>query len=268
MKTINEKLNTAIYGVKSLDFKMEDIDMDKGIVEGYLSSFDVKDSDNDVLRNGAFTKSINERGTQSKGRRIQHLRHHDWQQPIGKFLSLTEDSYGLKFVSKMSETTIGKDALINYDEGIINEHSIGFNYIKGKIDKAETDTFGEFYEVKEVRLLEGSAVTFGANEHTGTTSVNKSLSLDDNLEKLNNEMNILVKALRNGKGTDERLEIFENTLKQIQQKYNSLIKLKSFDKDTFIEESKTNESVREVQKALELKAQQDEQLKQLLLKLN
>jgi HK97 family phage prohead protease len=223
----------------------------------------VLDSDSDVIVQGAFTKSLQERGVNSKGRRIQHLRHHDWQQPIGKFLSLEQDSYGLKFVSKMSESTIGKDALINYDEGIINEHSIGFNYIKGKIEKKESADFGEYYEVKEVRLLEGSAVTFGANEHTGTISVNKSLSLEDNLEKLNNEMNILVKALRNGKGTDERLESFENTLKQIQQKYISLIELKSFDKDTFLGESSNEE---EAQKALQLKAEQDEQLKKLLLK--
>ena len=69
--------------------------------------------------------------------------------------------------------------------------------------------------------------------------------------------------MRNGKGTDERLESFENQLKQIQQKYNSLIKFKSFDKDTFIEESKTP-TKEEVQKAL--KISKDEQLKQLLLK--
>ena len=259
--SIENKLNT-IYGVKEakkLDFKMEDIDLDKGIVKGYLSSFNTLDSDTDVIRNGAFSKSLQERGVNSKGRRIQHLRHHDWQQPIGKFLELYEDSFGLMFVSKMSETTIGKDALINYDEGIINEHSIGFNYIKGKIDKASSEEFGDYYEVKEVRLLEGSAVTFGANPHTPTIEVNKTLSLEDNTEKLNNEMNILIKALRNGKGTDERLESFEMQLKQIQQKYNSLIQFKSFDKDTFLGESKPTE--KEVQKALE-----DEQLRKLLLK--
>ena len=262
--SIKNKLNT-VYGAKeakSLGFKMEDIDISKGIVKGYLSSFDTLDSDTDVIRKGAFTKSLQERGVKSEGRRIQHLRHHDWQQPIGKFLELYEDSYGLMFVSKMSNTSIGQDALTNYDEGIINEHSIGFNYVKGKIDKKEDSEYGEYYEVKEVKLLEGSAVTFGANPYTPTIEVNKALSIEDNTEKLNAEMNILIKALRNGKGTDERLESFENQLKQIQQKYNSLIELKSFDKDALVGESKTP-SNEEVQKALE-DAQKEFYLKLLL----
>ena len=55
-------------------------------------------------------------------------------------------------------------------------------------------------------------------------------------------MNVLIKALRNGKGTDERLENIDFKLKQIQQKYNSLIELKSFDKDTFIVESSNNDT--------------------------
>jgi len=263
--SIKNKLNT-IYGAKeakSLDFKMEDIDISKGIVKGYLSSFDTLDSDADVIRKGAFTKSLNERGVKAEGRRIQHLRHHDWEQPIGKFLELYEDSFGLAFVSKMSETTIGRDALINYDEGIINEHSIGFNYVKGKIEKAESQEFGEYYEVKEVRLLEGSAVTFGSNEYTPTIEVNKTLSLEDNTEKLNKEMNILIKALRNGKGTDERLETFEMQLKQIQQKYNSLINLKSFDKNTLIVDKSKTPTNEEVQKAFE-----DAQRKFLLEQIN
>jgi hypothetical protein len=76
-------------------------------------------------------------------------------------------------------------------------------------------------------------------------------------------MNTLIKALKNGKGTDERLENIEFKLKQIQQKYNSLIELKSFDKNTLVVESSNEE---EAQKALQLKAEQDEQLRKLLLK--
>ena len=133
------------------------------------------------------------------------------------------------------------------------------------IAKKEDDTLGEYYNVTEVNLMEGSAVTFGANEFTPTLEANKSLIDSDYLLNLNNDMNILIKALRNGKGTDERLESFEMKLKQIQQKYNSLILLKSFDKNTFLEESKTPNE-REVQKALELKTLQDEQLRKLLLK--
>ena len=53
MKTLENKLNTA-YGVKSISLKLDDIDEGNRIVKGYLSSFDTLDSDNDIIRQGAF----------------------------------------------------------------------------------------------------------------------------------------------------------------------------------------------------------------------
>jgi len=264
MKTINDKLNT-IYGVKSISMKMEDIDESNRIVKGYLSSFDTLDSDNDIIRKGAFKKSLQERGVDAKNnRRIAHLRNHDWEHQIGKFLELGEDSKGLYFVSQLGRSTKGSDALADYQDGILREHSIGFNYVKGKIEKIEDEEIGDYYEIKEVKLWEGSGVTFGSNEFTPTLEANKSIEDSDYLLNLNNDMNTLIKALKNGKGTDERLENIEFKLKQIQQKYNSLIELKSFDKNTLVDESRTTQE--EAQKALQLKAEQDEQLRKLLLK--
>ena len=261
MKTIDNKLNT-IYGTKAFSSTIDDIDMGSRIVKGYFASFDTLDSDSDIIRKGAFKKSLQERGATAKGRSIAHLRNHDWEQQIGKLIELSEDSKGLYFVSKLGTSTKGEDALRDYDEGILKEHSIGFNYVKGKIKEEEDDTHGKYYNITEVKLWEGSGVTFGANEHTPVLDVNKSLIDSDYLLNLNSEMNVLIKALRNGKGTDERLESFEMKLKQIQQKYNSLIELKSFDKDTFLGESK-KPTQKEVQKALE-DAQKDFYLKQIL----
>ena len=255
--SIEQKLNT-FYGVKSTSVEIKDVDESNRIVTGYLSAFDVKDSDNDIIRKGAFKKSIKERGVDSKSnRKIAHLRNHDWEHQIGAFTLLQEDDYGLYFESKLGRSTKGEDALLDYQDGILREHSIGFNYVEGKIKKKEDEENGEYYEIKEVKLWEGSGVTFGANEFTPVLSAEKNLEDSDYLAKLNDEMNLLIGALKNGKGTDERLENFEFRLKQIQQKYNSLIALKSFDKDTLIKES----SEKEAQKALE-----DEQLKNLLIK--
>jgi len=260
--SIKNKLNTA-YALKANSITLDDIDEGNRIVKGYLSSFDTLDSDSDVIRKGAFTKSLKERGVESKGNRnIQFLRHHNWEKQIGKFLELSEDSKGLYFVGQLGRSDDGRNALLDYQDGIIKEHSIGFNYVKGKINEKEDSELGKYYDVTEVKLFEGSAVTLGANENTPVLEANKSLSVEDNAEILNNEMNILVKALRNGKGTDERLENFEFKLKQIQQKYNSLIELKSFDKDALLGESKTP-SNEEVQKALE-DAQKEFYLKLLL----
>ena len=260
--SINNKLNT-IYGNKSLDLKVDDIDENKRLVKFYLSSFDTLDSDNDIIRKGAFTKSLNERGVESKGnRKIQYLRHHDWTHQIGKFISLEQDNKGLLAVAQLSRSTQGENALADYQDGVILEHSIGFQYVKGKIEELEDETYGKFYNVTEVNLFEGSAVTLGANENTPVIDVQKGLIDSDYLLNLNNDMNTLIKALKNGKGTDDRLENIEFKLKQIQQKYNSLIELKSFDKDTLLGKSEqTNE---EVQKALQ--EAKDEQLRKLLLK--
>jgi HK97 family phage prohead protease len=260
--SINNKLNT-IYGVKSISMKMEDIDESNRIVKGYLSSFDTLDSDNDIIRKGAFSKSLKERGVgATNNRRIAHLRNHDWEHQIGAFKELYETEKGLAFVSQLGRSTKGNDALLDYQDGILREHSIGFNYVKDKITEEEDETYGKYYNITEVKLWEGSGVTFGANEFTPTLEAEKSLVDSDYLLNLNNDMNTLIKALKNGKGTDNRLENIEFKLKQIQQKYNSLIELKSFDKDTLInsksEQTPTNE---EVQKALE-----DEQLRKLLLK--
>jgi len=268
MKSINDKLNTA-YGVKTVSVKMEDIDEGNRIVKGYLSSFDTLDSDNDIIRRGAFKKSLQERGVDAKGnRRIAHLRNHDWEHQIGAFKELYEDEKGLAFVSKLGRSTKGQDALVDYQDGILREHSIGFNYVKGKIERVEDEEHGEYFEIKEVILWEGSGVTFGANEFTPVLEANKSILESDYLANLNNEMSVLVKALKNGKGTDERLENIELKLKQIQQKYNSLLELKSFDKNTLINESKLSEqdvknaNEKEVQKALK----DEQKLKELLIK--
>ena len=250
MKSVQNKLDT-IYGVKNLSLKIEDVDEANRIVKGYLSSFDTLDSDSDIIRKGAFKKSLSERGVSTgANRKIAHLRNHDWEQQIGLFTELAEDSKGLYFVSKLGRSTKGTDALLDYQDGILREHSIGFNYVKGKIEEVKEDSVhGDFYNITEVKLWEGSGVTFGANEFTPTMEANKSIINSDYLLNLNNDMNVLVKALQNGKGTDERLENIGIKLQQIQHKYNSLIEMKSFNKDTFINES--NPTEQEVKKALE-----------------
>jgi HK97 family phage prohead protease len=210
------------YEVKSVQFKLEDIDENSRKVVGYLSAFDKMDSDNDIIRFGAFKKSLQERGVDSEGnRKIAHLRQHDWNWQIGKFEELYEDNYGLKFVSTLGRSTKGNDALLDYQDGIIREHSIGFNYIEDKMKYVE-DSKGDYFEIIEVKLWEGSAVTFGANEFTPVLEVGKSLKDSDYFNKLNDEMAALIGALKNGKGTDDRLHNIEMRLKVVQTKYNSL----------------------------------------------
>lgn len=205
-----------LYNSKS-GFEVKDIDTESRKVAVYLSKFDALDSDNDVIRKGAFKKSIQERGMNStSNRKIAFLRHHDWEKQIGKFVELTEDNYGLYAVGQLGRSTDGEDAFRDYEDGIIKEHSIGFQYIADKMSYVEDDTYGSkgYNEIKELILWEGSAVTFGSNEHTYVVGM-KGQEKTDHITKIKNELNLCIRALANGKGTDERLYEIEMKVKYL-----------------------------------------------------
>lgn len=196
------------YSDSTLSIK--DIDRKQGIVVGYFSAFGNVDADGDMIMPGAFKKSIDENGPSSERPRIKHLRNHDANSIIGSLLSLKEDKFGLLFESKLGRSSLAKDALLDYEDGIITEHSIGFNIIK-------TGNKQEYRELTEIRLWEGSAVTWGSNENTPVAQL-KSLTKEDILKKLDK----MTKSLRNGRHSDEYLEVLEIQLKQIQQYLSTL----------------------------------------------
>ena len=212
------KRNFNQYSVKSSETSIKDLSLGKREVAMYLSKFNVIDSDNDMIIKGAFEKSILERGVNSNSNRnIAFLRYHDWQHQIGKFLKLEEDEKGLFAVAQLGTSTKGEDALRDYEEGIIKEHSIGFQYISENVKFIEDNNNEQkgYYQINEVKLFEGSAVTFGANEFTEVLNIGKSKNCIDALEKLTKEIDIVTKALINGRGTDERMYNLEMKLKYL-----------------------------------------------------
>jgi uncharacterized protein len=215
------KRKSNLYNFKSYGVKTLDVDEGSRKVKVYLSAFGNIDSDNDRIIKGAFAKSIKERGPEStSNRQIAYLRMHDWNKQIGKMLELSEDDYGLLAVAQLGKSTIGQDAMYDYQEGIIREHSIGFRYV---IDKMKMNDAENCFDVFEVELWEGSAVTFGANSETFVVDVSKGLTKESHLKVLNDEMNLLMKSFREGKGTDDRLYAIEMGLNVIQSKYNTLV---------------------------------------------
>lgn len=227
---------TESYSCKNYGTEIEDVDDKEGIVKGYFASFDSIDADDDIIRKGAFKKSIKEHGVEStSNRKIAHLRNHDWDRQIGKILELYEDEKGLVFVSKLGRSTEGKDALLDYQDGILREHSIGFNYVADKVKFVEDSQYKKegHYEITEVKLWEGSGVTFGSNSLTPVLEVSKSTGdINPVLEKIKHMEEAFLKALKNGKGTDDRLSTIEARFKQIQQLKDSLITEKSSIKET------------------------------------
>ena len=192
----------SLLSFKSNINSLKDVDTQKRVVTGYLSAFDNKDYDNDVIVKGAFSKSINERKND-----IFFLNQHNWKQPHGKFNILQEDSKGLYFESEpLIDTTYSSDLLKLYDAGVINEHSIGFNTIKSDMNQKTG-----IRTIKEIKLYEGSNVTLGANSSTPFTGF-KSLTLKD----INDKSQLIYKAIRNGDFTDETFVLLEFALKQLQ----------------------------------------------------
>jgi HK97 family phage prohead protease len=203
----------SFYDIKSISTSegvIKDIDEAKGIVTGYFSIFGNLDSDGDMVMPGAFKRTL-----QNNGRRIKHLYQHDPFKPLsGKNndrLILMEDNKGLYFESTISKTSWGKDAIQLYVDGVMDEHSIGYNVL----DEQKSQSGNE---LRELRLWEGSSVTWGANEQAGTSGV-KSMNKEQCFTKMNN----VLKAIKNGKYENEELfEALEIYFKQLQQHIEDL----------------------------------------------
>jgi HK97 family phage prohead protease len=205
--TEKSEIKNNLYNTKT-NCELKDMDNDKREVAVYLSKFGNMDSDGDVIKKGAFKKSIIENGPGTNtNRKIQFLRHHDWTKQIGIFTKLEEDENGLFAVGRLGTSTLGEDAWRDYQDGIIREHSIGFQYVAGKnkFVKDETIKGGGYNLISEVKLFEGSAVTFGSNELTNVVGIVKGENQQNILDEISCELGMIIKALANGKGTDNRL---------------------------------------------------------------
>lgn len=190
---------------KSISSEIKDVSLKDRVVTGYFSKFETKDSDGDIIRKGAYTKTIAENGMNGKNR-IVHLYQHDVNRVLGKPHVLKEDDYGLYFETKFADVSYAQDVLKLYDEGVINEHSVGFQTVKGDYK----EDMG-FYEISEVKLFEGSTVTFGANENTPFMGFKG--QFDNTLGYIKKCQNLL----KNGTLTDETFYLLEYQLKQLEQ---------------------------------------------------
>lgn len=200
----------------SLRLQIKDVDGKKGIVTGYFSDFNSIDSDGDIIKPGAFQKSISQNGPQSGKPRIKHLLNHDSSKPLGVLEVLKEDNKGLYYESRLGTHSLGVDFIKMVDSGLITEHSIGFQTIKYNQLKPWNEwKQGEAArELTELKLYEGSSLTaWGANMNTPLTG----LKTEQKVKKINDRIDVLIKALRDGTFSDETFDLLEIELKQMQQ---------------------------------------------------
>lgn len=200
------------YLTKDVSDSIKDVDTVQGIVTGYFSIFGNKDSDGDIVLPGAYRKTLKENGPNSEKPRILHLYMHDPYKPLAKPHVLKEDKTGLYFESKISDTALGKDVLQLYMDKVLTEHSIGYQIVKKETDEKE-----ETQKLIELKLWEGSTVSWGANMDALVSTVKTEGKDSHSWEILIKKLDALQSAV-NGNYTDEtarQLEIYFNQLKQL-----------------------------------------------------
>lgn len=251
MKEIKEKQANP-YKVRSVEKAVKDVDIASRTVTGIYNSYFYIDSDLDMLLPGAASKSIQERGVGStKGNKIKHLKDHDWSQNIARIDMLEERTVdfggkqieGIYHESFYPESTDSTDMLIKIQAGLYDSRSIGFQYEKMALCERDAtkeehiknwNTYlpkalnpekalenGYFWVVKEIRLWEGSDVSFGANELTpllGLKSQNKELLQAQLFSKLD----ICQGLFKSGNLSDEGFHRLDMEMKQIKAYISTL----------------------------------------------
>lgn len=198
---------------KSLASTVADVSLKDGVVTHDWSAFGNRDSDGDIIVKGAYAKTIAERGP-AGANRIKFLWQHDVWEPIGAPRELFETDDTLRAVTKVAPTQRGRDALILYEEQVLNEHSVGIDVLR----RDEQDQA----RILEVRLWEGSVVTWGANPLTPYLGM-KAEKGDAAWKRVRAQLDAARKALKRPL-TDETAEQLELWLNVHEQHLNGLRK--------------------------------------------
>ena len=127
-------------------------------VSGYVSTFNNEDYGGDVVRPGAFKKTL------VSGPKVRFLRDHDPRMLLGVPLKLKEDSKGLFGRFKISKTRLGEETHeLLKDEAL---DSFSFSY---HADVYEIDEKDQIRYLNELTLFEASLVAMPMNPEAAVT---------------------------------------------------------------------------------------------------
>ena len=148
-----------------------------GLFSGYASVFEEIDSYRDIVKRGAFEKTLAD--TESKGRAVPILWQHDDSKPIGVYTSLKEDERGLYVEGQLNmDVQQAREALSLLKQKALSGISIGYNSVR-----YDTDVKSGVRRLYELKLFEASLVTFPACDSARVTDV-KTILADGNLPSL------------------------------------------------------------------------------------
>lgn len=138
-----------------------------GRIEGYASTFGGEpDRHGDIVTPGAFTKSL--QAHRAEGTIPAMLWHHQLETPIGKWLSMEEDSTGLHVAGQINlKTEKGREAYEHIQAGDVASFSIGFLTPEGGRRYLGKGAFA----LDTIELVEISIVSVPANKNARITRV-------------------------------------------------------------------------------------------------
>lgn len=152
-------------------------------ISGYGAFFDNVDSYDEIIRKGAFEKTLTERKD-----RIAFCYQHDIWNPIGKIKEIFEDKKGLKIKVKISDAE--KDIQTKVKEGILKEMSIGYRTVSSNQETIDEKVVTVLTELK---LIEVSLVTVAANP----LAIIESMKADEKIDYVENEFNRVLAIVKN-----------------------------------------------------------------------
>lgn len=156
--------------MKIKSFNVQYKDVGNGQIEGYASTWIRKpDSYGDVVKQGAFAKTLAERWNGGKG--IPFLWAHQMDN-LKSFIGTAEadeDDKGLHFVASFDDTEEAQKVRQLYKDGRLKKFSFAYDVKEAGVVTLEDGVKAN--ELRELDLYEISAVTVPANDDAGVVDV-------------------------------------------------------------------------------------------------
>jgi len=263
LKQIQQSRLNEYYPVKdSGKVSVKDVDLSKRTVLGILNTSYFIDSQFEMVIPNAAKKTLKENGTGKSGEpKVKWQTDHSLKvaDAVGRFDVLEERKIDgkdcLYFEGYIPESEKGDTHLTNYQTGVYDQHSIGFqrvNYTVAEKDSKDAewrknwekyyplalnpeaaDDNGYFFILSEYKLFEGSVVSFGANKLTSYLGV-KSTKQETYIFDLFNRLDFLEKLRKNQKGFElEILQLKQILTEFIKPQKSTLCKMKPQGKRTY-----------------------------------
>lgn len=166
--TIDKQTRVTRFNPEAQLFAKVDGD-GNGHIEGYAAVFGNVDLQDEVIRKGAFAKTLNDRVPAGKVKlMVRHWAHGgDTLEVIGTVTEAKEDDNGLWIHAELSGLPLAQNTRQLIVEGHVSGLSVGYNVI----DFGFTEIDGRSVtELREIRLLEVTVTSHPANESAVITA--------------------------------------------------------------------------------------------------